>query len=103
MDKFHSILLLLFLCIAFLNFLDYASTKLILDKGRGFEGNPVMVFATKYLGSYWPLVKLLFIPICAGLWYVSGRATTPAILGAFIIALYYAYTVINNYMIAWRK
>lgn len=99
MDIKHIVLLGVFGAIAVLSLLDYLSTRAFLKNGNGVEGNPLMALAMRYFPNYWPVVKLLMLPVCAGLWWLSSYSAVVALLAAGMTAGYLAVTVANNYQI----
>ena len=102
---FYELLLsLLTIDIGVLSYLDYQSTIQFLANGTGVEGNPIMAWVMKVLPTFWPVVKLIFIPIMIGYWYVAlhGYPLVAVLFSSFIVA-WYGYTVYNNYQIAAGK
>lgn len=82
--------------------LDYVSTKLVLSKGRGHEGNGLMARWMKVSGAYWWTIK---VPLVAVIWWLPIHfGPIPYLVAMFaILACIYTYAIVNNYSIAWRK
>lgn len=82
--------------------LDYVSTKLVISKGRGSEGNPVMAKWMALSGQYWWTIKLPLVVVIW--WLVFTYGPIPMLIGLLaILAMLYAFVIYNNYQIAWRK
>ena len=100
MDTPHIVLLIEFAAIAVLNVFDYLSTLAFLKSGKGYEANPILAWAQKTLGGAWWTVKLLFIPACIVLWFMAAYIGMIANAMAGALALFYLFTVFDNYRIA---
>jgi hypothetical protein len=82
--------------------LDYVSTKLVLSKGRGHEGNGLMARWMEVSGKWWWTIKLPLVGIIWGLALSYGPVPMLVAMFAFLAAVY-TYVLINNYQILWRK
>tara|TARA_R110000868_G_scaffold221313_1_gene472861 strand:- start:912 stop:1214 length:303 start_codon:yes stop_codon:yes gene_type:complete len=82
--------------------LDYVSTALIISKGRGSEGNPLIAKWMALSGEWWWIIKL---PLVAVIWWlVFAYGPVPMLIAMFaFLAAIYGYVLVNNYSIAWRK
>lgn len=82
--------------------LDVISTNIVISKGRGHEGNGLMARWMNVSGQYWWTIK---VPLVAAIWALPlyfGPVPMLVAMLAFLAAVY-AYVLINNYQIAWRK
>ncbi len=82
--------------------LDVISTNLVISKGRGSEGNGLIARWMKVSGQYWWTIK---VPLVAAIWVLPLHfGPVPMLVAMFaFLAAVYAYVLINNYQIAWRK
>jgi hypothetical protein len=82
--------------------LDVISTNLVISKGRGHEGNGLIARWMNLTGKWWWTIKL---PLVAVIWWlVLHFGPVPMLVAMFaFLAAVYAYVLINNYQIAWRK
>lgn len=98
----HIILYALAIILTVQQGLDYVSTKLVISKGRGHEGNGLMARWMRFSGPHWWTIK---VPLVAVIWWlVFSYGPVPMLVAMFaILACIYAYVLVNNYSIAWRK
>lgn len=95
----HAILAVLFIIIAVLNYLDYASTTAVIASGKGHEANPVMAWLMKVTGPYWALYKLVMIPIGWMIWKASATDPLLSVAVTALAGALFTYAVQNNYKI----
>lgn len=82
--------------------LDYVSTKLVISKGRGREGNKLMAEWMKIAGPYWWTIKVPLVAMVWGMVFYFGPVPMLVAMLA-VLACVYTYVIINNYQIAWRQ
>lgn len=58
------------------------------------EGNPIMVFLMKYLGTYWWTIKVMILPPVIGAFLAPGLIP---IGGLILLNGWYGWAVYNNY------
>lgn len=90
---------------------DVFSTSIVIGHGLGHEGNGVMAWLMGRLGHWWWAIK---VPIVAGIWYdvlfhaptvllFRGVPLQISLIVPSLLALFYAWALVNNYRIAWGK
>jgi hypothetical protein len=82
--------------------LDILSTLKDTDTGLGQEANPILKVVFGWLPeSKWWVVKLVILPVLAGMWYAflhEKQIVVLVVMGIAVAA--YGYVVWNNYKIA---
>ena len=102
MELIEFVLYALALIITVMLAFDYISTALIIRKGRGREGNPLVAWWMQKTGKWWWTLKAAEAAVVWALvWAYGPEPMLVAILA--ILAFIHAYVLVNNYQIAWRK
>lgn len=88
-----------------LQVLDYASTRLVIERGRGAEGNPLIAWLIDRIGHRPALVifKLLVVGCFVFLWIAGYGGSKSAIWVVAGLDALYVFVVLRNLKIAGSR